>query len=1018
MPQPVKPSLTSTPLWPHQKSAVELVRRYLTAAEKDETDGASLVHMPTGTGRSGVIACVSHLLRGTDCVLLLCPRIALREQLGREVGGRFFTKLGLSDELPKNVHEVKNGFPPIADAEYSRAVVSMTIQMLNSLRNRGHDAYAKLREEIGLIIVDEGHYEPALQWRDAIRGLDAPTVIFTANPFRNDSKLFNVDFDFVYSYTLNQAVSDNTIRDVRFHSRPAKATRSPMAFVRDVVEFYDQTFGHVANAPPPRVIIRCESASTIRGIGTQLRALGRSYVLIHENFSDSDDASSREKRAVPDPDHEDAVFWVHQFKLLEGVDDPRFQMLALYEPLKNTRSVVQQVGRILRNPSRQPGSIAHVLDHSGGRQTELWNDFIAFDKQIQEKGVSVADVGSGLLAEIARSQPDVVYIDGRFRTRLTLADIDPKDELLLPASVNVYRKPDNLDLDGLCESIRSEFEEQDRDVRLVQLSADLRVLLTIGFRNSPLLRTKSFIENRFGATIVRASGSYLFFFDSSGLTLPALTDNALVPATGKELRGLFNGSGRTYLTAVGLQNANLGPRAIRSRAVSASRLDHTVPMFDDHSFVCRTAQGYSENDSSLIRRYIGFKNGKISDASLGRLEFEDYVRWLDTLSLALASPSKPNASFARFASHADAPDDPDAVNILLDLDEIRDHLRTNDVDGVPAEEPLTIEDSCFDVNSGAFTILANGKLCSATVSFNPKTKRYVIDSSDLDSLYYSEGEDYRRGLVRYLNTEQSFRLIPGSEGCFYTLGEFYSPILTFGPRYDDDQTGLLKVLFDAHSLAAIGSEKGTQCFAQDAGWDATSLFGIIDGLGVGYGLEAQFGSPDIVVCDDMGTEAADFILAYKSVKRVVFIHAKGNQAAQPSLYAASPLHEVSGQATKNLKYFSRFGSEVPTKARNWHTAHWTAPDIQGRVSRRVRKAPNGLTTGLQIWKEVRKLIRDPYADLEVWLFLGRMFSKTEFANQLRRKKPAPQAKQAAYLLFSTMNDVAAVGGRLKVFCSP
>jgi hypothetical protein len=47
-----------------------------------------------------------------------------------------------------------------------------------------------------------------------------------------------------------------------------------------------------------------------------------------------------------------------------------------------------------------------------------------------------------------------------------------------------------------------------------------------------------------------------------------------------------------------------------------------------------------------------------------------------------------------------------------------------------------------------------------------------------------------------------------------------------------------------------------------------------------------------------------------------------------------------------------------------------------------------------------------------------MLSKKEFQKQLTKPKPAAEAQQAAYLLFSTMNDVAAVGARLRVFCSP
>jgi hypothetical protein len=88
------------------------------------------------------------------------------------------------------------------------------------------------------------------------------------------------------------------------------------------------------------------------------------------------------------------------------------------------------------------------------------------------------------------------------------------------------------------------------------------------------------------------------------------------------------------------------------------------------------------------------------------------------------------------------------------------------------------------------------------------------------------------------------------------------------------------------------------------------------------------------------------------------------------------------------------------------------------VKKRFRRNLLGLSTGPDAWREIQRIIRDPYSNPEVWLFLGRMLSKSAFEKQLTKAKPAAEAQQAAYLLFSTMNDVAAVGGRLRVFCSP
>jgi superfamily II DNA or RNA helicase len=41
-------------------------------------------------------------------------------------------------------------------------------------------------------------------------------------------------------------------------------------------------------------------------------------------------------------------YWLHQTKLLEGVDDPSFVAVAIYDVFGNARQLVQQIGRVLR----------------------------------------------------------------------------------------------------------------------------------------------------------------------------------------------------------------------------------------------------------------------------------------------------------------------------------------------------------------------------------------------------------------------------------------------------------------------------------------------------------------------------------------------------------------------------------------------------------------------------------------------------------------------------------------------
>jgi hypothetical protein len=666
--KPKNPSLFSTPLWPHQRKAIDCIRKYLTAAQTNPDLGSALVHMPTGTGKTGVIACASHFLSAVGSVLILSPRIALRDQLAGEVAGRFFTKLGLTNRLPKTVHNIKDRFPSAAKLDLSQTIFVTTIQMLHSMVRHNSPNYKLLQDNVDLVIVDEGHYEPAISWREAIRGIAGPKVLFTATPFRNDLKLFDVQFDHAFSYTFDDAVKDKTIRAVKVHTRSNELT--PSGFVSDVVRFYDSTFPNAhSQGDPPRVIIRCDSHATIRQIGTDLAAAGKSFVLIHENFKDNDSTRPHERRTVPDPQTESAVFWVHQFKLLEGIDDPRFHVIALFEELGTTRGLVQQIGRVVRNPSRKNNQVGHFLDHSSGRQAELWNEFLVFDSVLKRDGVKVADFGAKVLKAIQAAQPDIVYVDGRFRSRLILDNIDPVDELILPQTVNVVRKPTAFSLSDLREEILSDFAQRDRDVRECVVDANTVVFLYLAFRNSPLLRSKCFIECRLGATILRDAGNYLCVFDSSG-GVPAPVADCCDSVDIKELRKLFPRNKNTFLTGVSLHNAQLGPRSIRSRSITASRLEDTLPTFDDHSFVCNTARGKCSLNGTAARRYVGFGQGKISDSSLGYVEFPDYVLWLDQITTVLASKATSITSFARFAKHADRPADTTPIHLLLDVGEL------------------------------------------------------------------------------------------------------------------------------------------------------------------------------------------------------------------------------------------------------------------------------------------------------------------------------------------------------------
>ncbi|MFX1570799.1 MAG: DEAD/DEAH box helicase family protein, partial [Promethearchaeota archaeon] len=77
-------------LWDHQKDALRKIVDYIDYCQKNnDFSKSALVHMPTGSGKSGVIATLSRFYSKVNHVLILTPKIALRDQLYNDINERF-----------------------------------------------------------------------------------------------------------------------------------------------------------------------------------------------------------------------------------------------------------------------------------------------------------------------------------------------------------------------------------------------------------------------------------------------------------------------------------------------------------------------------------------------------------------------------------------------------------------------------------------------------------------------------------------------------------------------------------------------------------------------------------------------------------------------------------------------------------------------------------------------------------------------------------------------------------------
>jgi superfamily II DNA or RNA helicase len=1095
-------------LWPHQSLALKRMRQYLEDYKQKKTTGSALVHMPTGSGKTRVISTLARFTPGVDCVLILAPRIALRQQLVKKLDERIILKRDIENVvLPKRVYEWVENYPSDSpgyilndfQSENDNLVIVSTIQMLDSTKKHYEEIYSFLQDHVSLVLIDEGHYEPAISWGRTIRGLSTAKILFTATPYRNDFKAFDIDIDYRYSFTYQEALEHNYLRKVNVKTLPS--TTDPNQLVSDIKNEYRAFFGFDIPKRPmldtPRIIIRCDRSSSMRMVITALQEAGLvSLIAIHERFDDRL-GPPHERQSVPVEllrSEMSPLIWIHQYKLLEGIDDPRFQILAFFGPLnRNTRSLIQQVGRVIRNKSQAQPEIALILDHTGGKLAKVWEAFVSFDKKLARKkgnedgaGAALQSIGESFVKEYIKLHPEPVYIDRKFRNRFVLSNQNPITELTFPLSVNIIEKLSNFNLLKFLEAIEQKFDESDRVYKRYDIK-DTFVYSHISYSNSAFLKNQYLLQCAHGITFIKEYDRYIAFYDSIGFVPVNVSELGLAKGVSpKHLQKLYQKADKSKLTRVSFKNSYLQYRAIRTRSISAASIELTVPFLDDHAHVLSNSLGYSEDKSfklvpyktketseidedetdideettkekeldtaQVVRRYVGFTTGKITQ-SYEMFDFEDYIQWVDQIINILSSNIEPISTFSRWAVNIPNVKDPTPRNILLDLFDVEDIYRTSG-GGNAKKEAMDIASVCYDVTliedetekrralkkykkDRVFIVRANGRDCKVYISYLKDKKKYELASDSLDGLYSRYQPNLNRSvdafsieypveenesLIDYLNRTQSFRVLPETDGVAYVNGQFYQPTQKFGREFDPDHSHIIRILEPKKILNGMNVEVGN--FLPDhSGWRGNSLFALVSNLGKGYGMQEEFGTPDILICDHGQKEIADFIMVNREAgnNRVVFIHAKTCETRAP--YGATGLSKVCPQAIKNIHYLSMFENlTVPPSVRTWKNKLYEPSDLplenKNYIHSRILLPKKYNESSSKLWNEIHSIIRDPKTNCEVWLLLGNMWSKAEVINRLQSSSPTKEAIQGAILLQGTLAAVGSIHGNLRVFCMP
>ncbi len=992
-------------IWDHQKDALREIVKYL----KSTSEKAFLVKMPTGTGKTGVFACLTRIIYPEKNYVIITPSTALKFQIIDELHKGFWEKIKKPlESLPDQIIESllpSDAETTIKQIENKKFILVTTIQTLQSLSSdpKYQLVIEELRRRTDYIIFDEGHKEPAFTWGETVRAFKKPTILFSATPYRNDYKIFNIDKDNFYSLDHKLCENLNILRQLHIEKLTLPAL-NPITFVNDLLNqlnIIDKKL-KIQGITNPKIIIRCENERDVGQVVKALDKLKKSVVGIHENFKETKNTTS----TVPDKNKQSEYdFFVHQYKLIEGIDNPDFCVVALYSDFSNTRLLIQQIGRVLRNPNKKKDQFAYLFCLDNQKIKLEWEKYLDFDHKMADKK-KLFDVSDILKVN---KEASTLYFSGTFRDLIDVNNLSLTKTLQFQKKVNVFVHDNTTTFDDLSKYILNEWAKRDYFILKYELPDpnNSLLILYIKYENSPLVKDGVFIEQTLSLTYLQFKDNYIIYYDSEQNN-PLFQFDTIEPVPRESLGKLFKN--KKNITNIFLHNTDIGKNNVRSKELHARSIEYTAPGLTDHSFFPARLEGYITNTSGENRRrYIGFQYGRITDFSASRIEFDEFQKWIveviEELNIAV-SKSNVRGFLSRFSDKVNPPKITNPASILLDIDS---ELLEQYTFGLKKEN-LMFDDLCATVNKNSFILRLNNENHNFQIEYIPKKKKYILASDDLDR--NTECNDKKGiSIISHLNANQSFRVIVEGNQYVYAYRNFFKPGINLISKKKDLD---LRQLFNTHScITKTTSEKGGKSKPISGNqWHKDSLFGLICRSAKGYGdpkLEQMCGF-DYLICDDLGNEIADFIGLDSINKRIVFIHAKAGK----SKLSASAFQEICGQATKNLDYLNPYFSKNPeANVKKWNKP-WNITGI-GSVNRVI----TGGVTPKAFWNKYMNLMSDPSISREVWLVVGNMFDYASFEKELNKTKienVKSEVIQLIYLLRSTWSSVSSVGGQLKILC--
>lgn len=1001
-----------------QKESINVGLEYIKEPFSDEIKSC-LISLPTGAGKSGVIAVLCHQAMQKR-ILVLCHRRAVCDQLILEVNGGFFSKMTADEHDSK-----KTVFSKVDDTSKNGIYIS-TFQKLQSFNE---DELTELKNNIDLIIIDEGHSEPSPVWRTLVRGLKAHKIVITATPYRNDLFQFDINGNSSFIYSFERALSDGILCEPTFKK----------------IE-HDELKTHIRNFldlnPGTKCIIKCNKFSDIIDYYNLLNS-HFNILAIHEQYAK--DKRGNVKSSVPKSLKESEYeIIIHQRKLDEGVDIPQAKLLILTYPVNSGRELVQTIGRIVRLfDDVKP----EVIELTQGINHQIWLNYRKFDASLStpqaiNKFITSLDTNK-LIDTYLDAFPNASYYGNRFLSKFDINEFTPSSSLVIPtASVCFINKLNEFSLHIMSDLLFWRSNNAGELAKQFDTNFDIKLIVSIAFNKSKFLKDHFFFEPSLEITLFKEiSEDIIAVYDSRGRRFDYDAELKLGGAIVQDkLFNVMSSGASVKTTEASSKSFSTTKRRPQSVVVKGDNLDEQLVDTQGNAAYrlanlrCDTYDQFNNKSGSF---YVGVDSGRISDQKDNSFSLAELNDWLNHIAAQFEIEEKKSSALVdSFAKPIQPKPNLNVLSLIFDFSFLN--------------APLTakINGSSFEIdNNFIYREFKNGFLLDSNIpdshiSVNLlENEPFFKFSSESDILFSTDQSiEPDKNLIDFLAKNLHSALLEGGIG--YSNGKFYQLQLPIEKSFSLDRSNLSNVIIGLECLLNKKiDEKGFkdnvyQVIKNDE-FSEDSIFYLLDKLKA-YSLPnptiedlgpfyKYIPGADLIINTDMGTEPADFILSSK--EKLVYVHIKcGSSKVRPQS-SAGGLAEVGSQAIKNIEMLISNNSKL--KPGNWTEllSPWPKNGAKLLMKERIRMFNNQRYSAkskmerekklTEVWDLISQRRSSHAVRKEIWIVAANSFSRDHFSEQLKQGATAnSESLQAYQLIQSWLSNAHSNDIELKIFVSP